>query len=150
MNSATDLKPGAPSCAPKEVKKTVKNRNLKVTETVTDPNALKDVSESPSSGKRCETPAGVSLAIAKWGEIFAISDMDRLLKTLKANTAEAVELECENRTIPRRTMKTRFPFPRPRFLGEACFTDTKEYKVNGVRKFCQIFYTRESRYTAVL
>ena len=46
-------------------------------------------------------------------------------------------------------MKTRFPFLRLRFLGEACFTDTKEYKANGVRKFCQMFYTRESRYAAV-
>ena len=71
------------------------------------------------------------------------------MKTLKANAAEAAELKCENRMMPWRAMKDIFYFIKSRFLGEAYLTDTKEYKVNGAWKSCQLFYTRDICYAAV-
>jgi len=99
----------------------------------------------PEVGGRSEKPEDIVRALGNWAEIFNCSDMTRLVKTLRANTAEAVELECENRTIPRRIMKARFPYLRPRFLGEECFTDTIDYKAKGRLHYLQIFYTRCSR-----
>ena len=60
---------------------------------------------APETGPRDEATDVVAKALAAWGEIFDISDLNTVLKTLRANTAEAVELELENRTIPRKIKK---------------------------------------------
>ena len=99
----------------------------------------------PQTGEQSNKPEAIIKALSNWAEIFCLSDMQRLVKTLRANTAEAVELECENRTIPRRIMKARFPYLRPRFLGEECYTDTIQYRTKGKAKYLQAFYTRHSR-----
>lgn len=102
-----------------------------------------------TTGPRVETPESVALALATWADIFREKDSKVMLKTLRVNTAEAVELECEARNIPRAIKKARFPFLRPRYLGEICFSDTVEYKVGGNFGFVQVFYTQGSRYCMV-
>ena len=104
---------------------------------------------APRTGPRQESPHEVARALAAWMDIFACPGVEKMNKTLKANTAEAVELECENRTIPRRIKKARHPYLRPRFLGEVVFTDTIEYKSEGTKRYVQVFYTGISRYCKV-
>ena len=86
-------------------------------------------------------------ALAMWCKIFGDVPARTMTKTLKANTAEAVELECEHRIIPRGTFKKRFPYLRPKFLGEKVFTDTIQWKDgHGKTKYAQTFYNKDSRY----
>ena len=101
-------------------------------------------------GPRQETAAEVAKALEEWRKILALPDVRAVERSLKVNTAEAVDMECEKRSFPRAIMKTRFPFLRPKYLGEACFTDVIEYKTDGVTKYQQTFLTQSSKYPYVV
>ena len=70
-------------------------------------------------GPRKETAEDVAKALEEWRKILVLPDTKSVEKTLQVNTAKAVDLECEKRSHPRAIMKTRFPFLRPKYLGEA-------------------------------
>jgi hypothetical protein len=100
---------------------------------------------APTGPKR-EDYATKMKALTFWCKIFGDVPPASMVKTLLANTAEAVELECEHRIIPRGTLKPRFPYLRPKFLSEVCYTDTIEWKSGGKINYGQTFWLKESRY----
>ena len=100
----------------------------------------------PATGPSSETKESVAKALAAWSDIFAGINMQQTMKNLRANTTEAVAVSCERRTIPKDTYKTRFPFLRPRFLGEAVFTDTIEWKSQGRKCYGQTYLCQQSGY----
>ena len=105
---------------------------------------------SPHVGPRKETAEDVARALEEWRRILALPDLRSVERTIKVNMAEAVDLECEKRSYPRSIMKTRFPFLRPKYLGEACFTDVIEWKSDGVTKYQQTFLTQHSKFPYVV
>ena len=103
-------------------------------------------STTPLTGPKREDRASIEKALAEWCDIFGGISAAQAIKNLKANTTEAVDLECEHRGIPKGSKKVRFPYLRPRFLGEAVFTDTISWKDSGTTKYGQTFLTQASNY----
>ena len=115
-----------------------------------EPSAPDKRGPSPTLGPRKETAEDVAKALEEWRKILVLPDTKSVEKTLRVNTAEAVDLECEKRSYPKAIMRTRFPFLRPKYLGEACFTDVIEWKAGGQTHYQMTFLTQMSKYPLVV
>ena len=151
LKQIENIFPGGPAVTtdPNLATKVVaKIRQQKVAGTPKSQKRKADMIDFAPTGPKREDHASKVKALAFWCKIFGDVPPASMMKTLKANTAEAVELECEHRIIPRGTLKPRFPFLRPKFLGEVCFTDTIEWKSGGKTHYGQTFWLKDSRYGA--
>ena len=104
------------------------------------------VPKGPLTGPRKDGPEALTVALAGWAQIMGIEgeNWEKVRANLRATTQEAVDLECETRQIPVISHKRRFPYLRPRYLGEKVFTDTIEWKDKGKKHFAQTFYAEDS------
>ena len=109
----------------------------------------RNYSRRDNKKKYKQYPGGLSME--EWRKRLALAPEDVIRKTFQATTQLAMSVETENRLVPRKHYKSRFPFLRENRLNEEFHSDTffPSVPTNQNETCSQLFFGKNSDYMYV-